>query len=178
MKAEESGLKIVNDYPIKGIKFIDINGVLANQTAYNKVINSFCRQVQKIKKEFPDIAILTPESRGFLFASAVAYKVKLPLVTVRKKGKIPNNPYRFQIQNEYDAYEMEIDSDILADFKKYIFIDDILATGQTLVHISEALKKKHKEIILALHLTAVPGLKQIRKENLKLQKIPHKEIIK
>lgn len=178
MKVKESCLKIVKDYPVKGINFIDINGILENPAAYNKAINSFCRQIQKIKKEFPDIALLAPESRGFLFASSVAYKTKLPLVTVRKKGKIPNKPYCFQIQNEYDAYEMEIDNDILSKFKKYIFIDDILATGQTLTHVSEALKKKNKDIVLALHLTAVPGLKQIRKNNLKLQHIPHKEIIK
>ncbi|MBR1604704.1 MAG: adenine phosphoribosyltransferase [Alphaproteobacteria bacterium] len=178
MKIEDSKLTFVKDYPIKGVNFIDINGVLAHPIVYHKVINSLCRQVQKIKQEFSSLAILTPESRGFLFAPTVAYKTNLPIVTIRKKGKIPNKPYRFSIQNEYDSYEMEIDSDILSQFNNYIYIDDILATGQTLAHVSKALRRKQKHIVLALHLTAVSGLKSLRHNNPILQEIPHKEIIK
>ena len=169
------GLRIVEDYPVKGIKFIDINGLLADSAAYKKVINSFARQINKAKTA--KSAIITPESRGFLFASAVAYKMGMPLVVIRKKGKVPSHPYRFKIQNEYDAYEMEIDEDMLASFDDYIYIDDILATGQTLACVKQAIAKKGKSIALALHLTAVAGLKSLRKQNKELQQIKCKEII-
>ena len=168
-------LAIVPDYPIKGVNFIDISGLLVDSEAYKKVINSFARQVNKGKTA--KSAIITPESRGFLFAAAVAYKTGLPLVVIRKKGKVPNNPYRFKIQNEYDAYEMEIDADKLAQFDDYIYIDDILATGQTLVCVKQALAKKGKSIVLALHLTAVAGLKSARKQIKELNQIKCKEII-
>lgn len=174
-KMADYGLTIVKDYPVKGVNFIDINGLLASPEAYKKAINSFARVVNKYKTA--QSAIITPESRGFLFASAVAYKTGLPLVVIRKKGKIPSHPYRFQIQNEYDAYEMEVDADRLAMFDNYIYIDDILATGQTLVSVKEALAKKNKTITAALHLTAVSGLKLMRKQNKILQQIPCKEVI-
>ena len=168
-------LAIVPDYPVKGVNFIDISGLLADSEAYKKVINSFARQVNKVKTA--KSAIITPESRGFLFASAVAYKTGLPLVVIRKKGKVPNHPYRFQIQNEYDAYEMEIDADKLAQFDDYIYIDDILATGQTLACVKQALAQKGKGIVLALHLTAVAALKSARKQIKELKQIKCKEII-
>ncbi len=173
---EDFCLKIVKDYPQPGVNFIDINGLLAEPQSYRKAINAFVEQIKK-QGGCQRTAILAPESRGFLFASAVAYQSGLPLVAVRKKGKVPNKPYRFQIQNEYDSYEMEIDSDILEQFENYIYIDDIFATGQTLTCIAQALSHKGKKICLALHLTAVEGLKEIRQENSVLQSIPHKEII-
>ncbi|MBQ8466022.1 MAG: adenine phosphoribosyltransferase [Alphaproteobacteria bacterium] len=174
-KIEDYGLRIVKDYPKQGVNFIDINGLLADGEKYKKVINAFARGANKVKQA--DSAIITPEARGFLFASSVAHKTGLPLVVIRKKGKIPSHPYRFQIQNEYDSYEMEVDSDILKKFDNYIYIDDILATGQTLADVSKALKKKNKKICFALHLTAVEGLNGMRQENSVLQSIPHKEII-
>lgn len=176
MKQQEFGLKIVKDYPLPGVNFIDINGLLESPQSYRKVIDTFTKQV-KMLDGYTETAIIAPESRGFLFASSVAYQTRLPLVVVRKKGKVPNKPYRFQIQNEYDKYEMEVDSDILGRFEKYIYIDDILATGQSLVSIAQALEKKNKKIILALHVTAVDGLREMRQENSVLQSIPHKEII-
>ena len=173
------GLTIVKDFPVKGVNFIDINGLLNTPTCFQAVVNEFCTL---IAKELPadtlkKVAIITPQARGFLFGAPVAYKLGLPLVLVRKKGKIPNKPYVFHITNEYDDYDMEIDSDLLATHTHYIYIDDIFATGQTLAGIQEALTKKGKNIILALHVTAVPALKGIRASTPTLKSIPTKEII-
>lgn len=173
------GLTIVKDFPVKGVNFIDINGLLNNPTCFQAAVDKFCTL---IAKELPvdtlrKAAIITPQARGFLFGAPVAYKLGLPLVLVRKKGKIPNKPYVFHITNEYDDYDMEIDSDILAAHTHYIYVDDIFATGQTLAGIEEALAKKGKNIVLALHVTAVPALKGIRESTPTLKKIPTQEII-
>ena len=72
---------------------------------------------------------------------------------------------------------MELDSDLLAKYPYYIYIDDIFATGQTLAGIKEAVGKKDKKIILALHITAVPALKGIRQNTPSLRDLLTKEVI-
>ncbi len=173
------GLTIVKDFPIRGVNFIDINGLLNDPACFTAVVDKMCALIQKNipAATLKTAAILTPQARGFLFGAPVAYKLGLPLVLVRKQGKIPNKPYVFHITNEYDNYNMEIDSDLLAQYAHYIYVDDIFATGQTLAAIKEALVKKNKKILLALHVTAVPALKGIRDNTPALRGIPTKEVI-
>ena len=173
------GLTIVKDFPIRGVNFIDINGLLNDPACFQAAIDKLCALVTENLPEYArqDIAIITPQARGFLFASPVAYKLGLPLLLVRKKGKIPNKPYSFHITNEYDSYDMELDSELLAKYKHYIYIDDIFATGQTLAGIKEAIAKKGKTILLALHITAVPALKGIRNSTPALKDLLTKEVI-
>lgn len=173
------GLTIVKDFPVKGVNFIDINGLLNDPSCFQAAIDKMCAL---IKENVPaatlqKTAIITPQARGFLFATPVAYRLGLPLLLVRKKGKIPNNPYVFHITNEYDSYDMELDGDLLTKHTHYIYIDDIFATGQTLAGIKEALAKKGKKIILALHITAVPALKGIRDNTPALKGLLTKEVI-
>ena len=172
-------LKIIKDYPKPGINFIDINPLLQNPTDFAAVINALGEKIAQhfSADELKSLAVIAPEARGFLFATPVAYKLGLPLLLVRKKGKIPNKPYVFHITNEYDSYDMELDSDLLAKYPHYIYIDDIFATGQTLAGIKEAIGKKGKKIMLALHITAVPALKGIRDNTPALKGIPTQEVI-
>jgi len=173
------GLTIVKDFPVKGVNFIDINGLLNDPACFTAAIDKMC---ELVKKNIPanalkETAIITPQARGFLFGAPVAYKLGLPLLLVRKKGKIPNSPYSFHITNEYDSYDMELDSDLLAKHLYYIYIDDIFATGQTLAGIKEAIDKKGKKIVLALHITAVAALKGIRQSTPALKDLPTQEVI-
>lgn len=182
------GINFVKDYPVKGVNFIDINGLLASPTEFQLVIDKFCRTINIIHRgDYTNQekhncwagkeAVLATESRGFLFGAPVAYKLNLPLVLVRKAGKIPNNPYKFHISNEYDSYDMEIDGDLLKKYDQFIYIDDILATGNTLGDINKALNAKGKKISIATHLTSVDALKQIREQNEKLKSLRMYDII-
>lgn len=173
------GLTIVKDFPVKGVNFIDINGLLADPNCFRAAIDKLCLLVQENVPVniLQKAAIITPQARGFLFGAPAAYKLGLPLLLVRKKGKIPNSPYSFHITNEYDSYDMELDSELLAKHSHYIYIDDIFATGQTLAGIKEAIDKKGKKIVLALHITAVPALKGIRQSTPALKDLTTKEVI-
>lgn len=179
MSAINYGLRIIQDYPVKNVQFIDINGLLAEPAHFTAVIHKMCDAVQNAVQ--PDLlktaAIISPESRGFFFGAPVAYRLGLPLLPIRKKGKIPNNPYRFHITNEYDSYDMEMDGDLLDRYEHFIYIDDILATGQTLASVRTALDAKGKKILQAIHLTAVKDLQAIRDKNPQLKKLNMKEII-
>ncbi len=172
-------LRIVDGFPTPNVQFIDINGLLASPTHFAAVIDQMC---QIIREHIPaetlkHTAIISPESRGFFFSAPVAYRLGLPLLPIRKKGKIPNKPYRFRITNEYDSYEMEMDEDFLQAYPGFIYIDDVLATGQTLASIRSALETKGKQLLLALHLTAVTSLKAMREDLPQLKNLPLKEIL-
>ena len=173
------GLTIVKDIPVKGVNFIDINGLLSDPDCFKAAIDKMCTLITENipQKDLQTAAIITPQARGFLFGAPVAYKLGLPLLLVRKKGKIPNKPYSFHITNEYDSYDMELDADLLAKYPHYIYIDDIFATGQTLAGIKEAIGKKGKKILLALHITAVAALKGIRQSTPALKGLPAKKVI-
>ena len=167
-------LNIVKDYPKPGINFIDINPLLAQPQHFGEIIRQFCHVIQNTfgHNALAQTAIIAPESRGFLFAAPVANQLNLPLVLIRKEGKIPNKPYAFHITNEYTSYNMEIDEDLLNNYRQFIYIDDILATGQTLAAVRQALQRKGKEIALSVHLTHVADLKPMRDNNKDLQGLP------
>lgn len=167
-------LKIIKDYPKAGVNFIDINPLLQNPAQFQAVIRALCAFIGTEKA--PQTAIITPEARGFIFAAPVAYELGLPLLLIRKKGKIPNTPYAFHIINEYTSYDMEVDGDLLAQYTRFIYIDDILATGQTLASVRKALKEKGKDLVLSLHVTAVDALQPMRDKNAELQDLPIKVV--
>ena len=165
-------LPIVKDYPKPGINFIDINPLLQNPAQYCAVVDAFCEAIKAAGVDATKTAIITPESRGFIFGAPAAYRLNLPLVLIRKEGKVPHRPYPFPITNEYSSYNMEVDEDLLNNFSRFIYVDDILASGQTLASVRRALKAKGKEIVLALHLTDVTDLKQMRDNNADLRGLP------
>lgn len=167
-------LNIVKDYPKPGINFIDINPLLANPAQFSAVVDAFCNAIRTVlpTDTLEKTAIIAPEARGFIFGAPVAHELGLPLVLIRKQGKIPNKPYPFHITNEYTSYDMEVDEDLLDNFEKFIYIDDILATGQTLASVRNALKAKGKEIVLSVHLTDVADLKKMRDDNKDLRNLP------
>ena len=165
-------LRIIKDYPKPGINFIDINPLLQNPAQFAAVIDSFCATIKNSRADLTKTAIIAPEARGFIFAAPVAHALHLPLLLIRKQGKIPNKPYAFHITNEYTSYNMEVDEDLLSNFSQFIYIDDILATGQTLAAVRNALKAKDKDLALAVHLTDVADLKKMRDENPALAGLP------
>ena len=174
MLAQKPTLKIIKDYPKPGINFIDINPILHNPADFAAVIQDLCNRITQrfSAEELKSVAVLAPEARGFLFAAPVAYKLGLPLLLIRKEGKIPNKPYPFHITNEYTSYNMEVDSELLEKYNRYIYIDDILATGQTLAAVRRALQGKGKDLLLSLHVTDVPDLKGMRNANASLNNLP------
>lgn len=171
------GITFVQDYPMKGVKFLDINGLLNSPKEYRTVIDAFCGTIKANTSKREKYAIISTESRGFLFGAPVAYKLNKPLILIRKKGKIPNNPYKFHITNEYDSYDMEMDGDLLEKYNTFVYIDDILATGNTLGAVRQAVESKGKKVLLAAHLTSVEGLKEVREKNELLKNLRMFDII-
>lgn len=143
----ELNIRTEKNYPIQGVEFVDITPLIIQKETYNEIINSF---VEEIKDKEIDY-ILAPEARGFLFGSAVASKLNIGCIPIRKKGKLPPTT----VECEFD-YEKEYGKDILAlpklvnekyQNKNFYIIDDIYATGNTVKAIKRAIENLNGNVI-------------------------------
>lgn len=121
-------LRYVQDFPVKGVKFIDITPKLADKNDFHNIINEMCKQVPQ-EVDY----ILSPESRGYIFGTAMAYKLNKGFVAIRKKGKLPDNlVYQSSYEKEYGQDTLCLPKNEEYKRKKFYFVDDVLATGGTL----------------------------------------------
>ena len=114
-----------NDFPKKGILFKDVLEIVQEPEIFREVILKMSSS-QIIKKSQ---AIISIDARGFIFGSALAYKLKLGMVMIRKKNKLPGKKISFEYDLEYGKDILEIN--ISVENKKFLLIDDLLATGGT-----------------------------------------------
>lgn len=127
----------VKDFPKNGIVFWDIMPLLANADAFSSSINSIVSfaQGKKIDK------VLSPESRGFIFGSAVAKQLQSGFVCLRKEGKLPRDAYHEQYSLEYGSHRLYLHKDAINPHEEVIIVDDVLATGGT-AHAAAMLAQK------------------------------------
>ncbi len=120
-------IRSIPDYPKKGILFRDITTLIKNSDAFNFSIDKIVEISKKIK--FNKIAAI--ESRGFVFASVVSYKLKKPLVMMRKKNKLPADRHSIDFELEYGKATIEVHKDSIKKEDSVLIIDDLIATGGT-----------------------------------------------
>lgn len=124
----DKAIRRVPDFPKQGILFYDITGVLVNKDAFKYCID----KMVELYKDSKIDAIAGVESRGFIFAAPLAEKLGLPLVLIRKKGKLPGDTYRCSYSLEYGTAEIEVHKTDVVKGQKFLVIDDLIATGGTL----------------------------------------------
>lgn len=125
--ALRSFVREINDYPTEGVVFRDITPLLGDGATFAAAVNA-------LVDEFAGIAIdrvVGVEARGFIFASAVAYRIGAGLVPVRKAGKLPWAVVREEYELEYGSDKLEIHRDAIHPGERILIIDDVLATGGT-----------------------------------------------
>ena len=120
-------IRSIPDYPKKGILFRDITTLIKDSKAFNYSIDKIVEISKKL--DFDKIAAI--ESRGFVFASAVSYKLKKPFIMMRKKNKLPAEKISVDFQLEYGTATLEIHKDSIKSGDKILIIDDLIATGGT-----------------------------------------------
>ena len=117
-------IRSIPNYPKKGILFRDITTLIKNPEAFNFSVDKIIEISKKIK--FDKIAAI--ESRGFIFAAVVSYKLKKPLIMMRKKNKLPAERHSV---DEYGKATIEVHKDSINKGDKVLIIDDLIATGGT-----------------------------------------------
>ena len=127
MKIEEieSFIGKVPDFPKPGILFYDISTLIINREAFASSLDQF----EKLFTEFNFDSIAAIDARGFIFGSALANKLKLGMMMIRKQNKLPGKKISFEYDLEYGKDTLEINLNVKD--KKFLLIDDLLATGGT-----------------------------------------------
>jgi len=126
----KSKIRTVIDYPIKGIEFRDISTLISDPEGLQLVIKNFAERYER-KNDF-DI-IVGIEARGFIVGAALAYALKKGFVMIRKPGKLPGKVISQEYQLEYGSDKMEIHQDAFISGTKVLIVDDLLATGGTVM---------------------------------------------
>jgi len=130
-------IRDIPDFPKKGIIFKDITPVLQSPELFRKIIDHFTRRYSSRGID----AIVAIEARGFIFGAALAEKMGLPLIPIRKKGKLPYRTVQATYQLEYGTDTIEMHADALQPGQKTVIIDDLAATGGTAKAAIELVEK-------------------------------------
>jgi len=158
-------IRSVPDFPKKGIVFRDITTLLQDKNAFHDVIEILFERYRSYHID----KVVSVESRGFIFGSALAYKLGAGFVPVRKPGKLPAKTIREEYQLEYGADALEIHRDAITKGEKVLIVDDLLATGGTVqaaCKLVEALGGKIIELSFLIELTFLDGRKKINRYNI------------
>jgi len=129
-------IRDIPDFPKKGIIFKDITPLLNNKEAFKKSIDIIVSQFKKQSVEH----VVAVESRGFIFGSAIAYKLGAGFVPIRKKGKLPYKTRSVSYQLEYGTDTLEIHENLIKPNARVLVVDDVLATGGTVKAVIDLLK--------------------------------------
>ena len=141
----KSSIRDIPDFPQPGIMFRDITTLLNDAEALRHTIDRLAAECQAANL-VPDY-IVGMESRGFIFATPLAYHLKAGFVPVRKPGKLPAPVYSTAYDLEYGSDKLEIHQDAIAPGSKVLIVDDLLATGGTAQATAKLLSQLQLEII-------------------------------
>jgi len=122
-----SCLRDIPDFPSPGIIFKDISPLLANPQKFTEVIEAMAKLVKDQEIDY----LLGIDSRGFIFATALAQKLNLGMIMARKPGKLPGDVVSQSYELEYGTATLEIQTDAFKAGDRVLIIDDVLATGGT-----------------------------------------------
>ena len=160
----KSTIRTIPNWPKPGIMFRDITTLIKDPQAFNYVIQQFVEhyQYQRIDK------IAGIESRGFIFGAALAHKLNLPLVLIRKKGKLPAETVSQEYALEYGTDKIEIHKDAVNAGENVLIIDDLLATGGTASAACQVVEKLGGIVVgigVVIDLPELKGRDKLRNYN-------------
>ena len=163
----ENLISKIPDYPKPGILFYDISTLIFNKDAFSSCINYLAEIASNY--EFDHIASI--DARGFIFGSALAYKLDKGLIMIRKKGKLPGKVISHTYELEYGSDTLEINVD--AKEKKIALVDDLLATGGTASAAINLIEKSGGFACCFFSIIQLDFLKGFKKINIPTETLIH-----
>jgi adenine phosphoribosyltransferase len=151
----KSKIRAIPDFPKKGIMFRDITTLLRDAHGFNHVVNELFERYKSQKINY----VVGIESRGFILGAALAHKLGVGFIPIRKKGKLPAEVIREEYELEYGKDVVEIHKDALSKGDKVILVDDLIATGGTALASCKLLEKVGATILECAFVIDLPELK-------------------
>ncbi|MBQ8459357.1 adenine phosphoribosyltransferase [bacterium] len=153
-------IRAINDFPKPGIVFRDITTGLKDAHALQTMIDYLSDQFKNEQIDY----IVGAESRGFIFGTAMAYKMKCGFIPVRKPNKLPAQTISEEYELEYGTDKIEIHADAIEPGAKVLFVDDLLATGGTAKAACNLVKKVGGQLVgcaFLIELSALNGREKL-----------------
>ena len=160
MKKLEEYVRIIPDFPEKGIIFRDVTSILQDADGLALAIDS----MQALLDGLDFDVIVGTESRGFIFGVPIAYNLHKPFVPVRKKGKLPCETISRTYDLEYGTATVEMHKDSIKPGQKVVIVDDLIATGGTIeasIAMVEALGGQVVKVIFLMELAGLKGRERL-----------------
>lgn len=154
-------IRLVPDFPKKGIVFLDLTTLFNDAAGFKRLVDIF---VEKYKDQNID-QVVGIEARGFVIASALAYRLGCGVTLIRKPGKLPAETVSESYSLEYGTNEIHIHKDAFKAGDRVLMVDDLLATGGTMgaaINLVENLGVKIVEVAFIVELLFLNGREKLK----------------
>jgi adenine phosphoribosyltransferase len=149
-----SVIRSIPDYPKPGIVFRDVTTLLADARGFRRAIDELVQPLAGAKID----KVAGIEARGFILGGAIAHKLSVGFVPIRKKGKLPYKTIGERYELEYGVDEVEIHIDAVAQGERVLLVDDLIATGGTATAAIKLLERAGAEVVLCSFVVDLPEL--------------------
>jgi adenine phosphoribosyltransferase len=150
----KSHVRTVPDWPAPGVQFRDITPLLANPKVFRVLIDQFVHRYFDTRPQ----AIAGLDARGFIIGAVVAYELNVGFVPIRKKGKLPFTTVAETYELEYGSATVEIHTDAVKPGDRVVLIDDLIATGGTMLAGKRLLERLGATVIEGAAIVDLPEL--------------------
>lgn len=160
-------VRTVRDWPKPGVNFRDVTTLFHDPDAFRVMVESFA--LDCTRHEIDVIAAI--DARGFIIGGALAYQMHKPFALVRKKGKLPYHTISEDYALEYGSASVEIHADACAAGSRVLIVDDLIATGGTLLAATRLFRALHAEVVGVAGIIDLPelgGSQKLREAGLKV----------
>ncbi|MBY0445285.1 MAG: adenine phosphoribosyltransferase [Burkholderiales bacterium] len=160
-------IRTVPDWPQAGVQFRDITPLLQDKKTFRVLVDIFVHRYIDMDLDM----VAGVDARGFILGAVVAYELNLGFVPVRKKGKLPFLTVAEEYELEYGSATVEIHTDACKKGDRVLLIDDLVATGGTMVAAAKLLNRLGATIVEAAAIVDLPelgGSKIVREQGISL----------
>jgi adenine phosphoribosyltransferase len=165
----KSHMRTVPDWPAPGVQFRDITPLLQDPRVFRVLIDAFVHRYMDPALR-PDV-VAGLDARGFILGSVIAYELGLGFVPIRKKGKLPFTTVEETYELEYGSATVELHTDAVKPGQRVLLIDDLIATGGTMMAGKKLLEKLGATVMEGAAIVDLPelgGSEKLRQAGLKL----------
>jgi adenine phosphoribosyltransferase len=162
-------IRTVPDWPVPGVQFRDITPLLQDPLVFRVLVDAFVHRAMAPERQPTVVAGL--DARGFIIGSVVAYNLGVGFVPIRKKGKLPFTTVEETYELEYGSATVELHTDAVKPGDRVLLIDDLIATGGTMMAGKNLLEKLGATITEGAAIVDLPelgGSKRLRDSGLNL----------
>jgi adenine phosphoribosyltransferase len=156
----KTAIREVPNFPIQGVSFKDITSLLLDASLSKEVSDRFIEEARKLNID----ALCAIDSRGFIYGTSIAQALDIPMILIRKKGKLPGTTIAHSYDLEYGSATIEMHADDLPKGSRVLIHDDLLATGGTAAATAQLIEAAGSEVAgfsFIINLSFLPGHEKI-----------------